>query len=134
MRLIISAAALHFLASHSLLLAAWLWFGCCCPRPGQKAGTPRLPLKICPGPAGGLRRSNAAMQLFLLAAARPPSIPTAKAVITPRAGTNSAKFPGNLETGSCVALQPTGRVPAAMQDACRYSDRPLAFLARYVRR
>src|SRR5258706_9364407 len=30
--------------------------------------------------------------------------------------------------------QPTGRVPAAMQDACRYSDRPLAFLARYVRR
>src|SRR6266403_3632612 len=27
-----------------------------------------------------------------------------------------------------------GGFPAAMQDACRYSDRPLAFLARYVRR
>src|SRR5258706_6437877 len=33
-----------------------------------------------------------------------------------------------------MAARPRAGFPAAMQDACRYSDRPLAVLARYVRR
>ena len=38
---------------------------------------------------------------------------------------------GNPGARSRVALKSSG---SAMQDACRYSNRPLAFLARYVRR
>src|SRR2546427_3771572 len=33
-----------------------------------------------------------------------------------------------------MAARPRAGFPAAMQDACRYSDRPLAFLARFGRR
>src|SRR5262249_53829732 len=35
---------------------------------------------------------------------------------------------------SCSACASDWRVPAEMEEACRYSDRPLAFLARYVKK
>src|SRR6266702_3137931 len=119
MRATISAAVLRSLASFRLPAAGWLWSGCCCPRPDQ------------PRPRGdrGLRLKT----LRLTAGAR-------KAVRRrPSHLTSLASSPGTsgpvvalLELGSaCVAdWESSGR----MEDACRYSDRPLAFLARYVRR
>src|SRR5215471_10481639 len=39
-----------------------------------------------------------------------------------------------LRLMNLVARAADWRVPAEMEEACRYSDRPLAFLARYVRK
>jgi hypothetical protein len=45
--LIISAAASHFSALHSLRLAVWLSFGCCSPKPGLMRSNLAPRLEFC---------------------------------------------------------------------------------------
>src|SRR5437870_8281682 len=119
MRATISAAVLRSLASLRLPGAGWLWSGCCCPRPDQ------------PRPRGdrGLRLKTLRLIGRRPESCSPPPLPSDQL----------GGFPGNLRACCCVAG--TGSACVAdwessgrMEDACRYSDRPLAFLARYVRR
>src|SRR5215831_9659514 len=101
-------------------------------------------LEFCCKPRGGLHGSERCYAPFRLADCKSHQFQRRVPLILPIKSTERVPVEPRRRFSRSTSLvaraQPTGecaadwRVPAEMEEACRYSDRPLAFLARYVRR